>query len=138
MMHLSGNVVSLKAFVPDISDQTAYAVAKAMARYPDDRYDSYAEFISQLEDAKRRITHPNYRDTQKNEVEILEEPGGSKYKLWLIIGMVVFVFAMIGLFVWKGSALLHQQQAPGADTSDLNDYNPKAPPPKPTVPVKNH
>ena len=27
MMHLSGNVVSLKAFAPDISDQTAYAVS---------------------------------------------------------------------------------------------------------------
>ncbi len=130
MMHLSGNVVSLKAFVPDISDQTAYAVAKAMARYPEDRYDSYAEFIGQLEDAKRRITDPNYRETQKTEVEILEEPGGNKYKLWLIIGMVVIVVAMIGLLIWKGPALLHQNATSSMDNTDLNGYTPSAPKPQ--------
>src|SRR5271156_2816994 len=70
--HLNGNVVSLKAFVPDISDQTAAAVAKAMARYPDDRHESYTEFISQLEDAKRRISDPAFREKQKEEVVILE------------------------------------------------------------------
>jgi serine/threonine protein kinase len=135
MMHLSGNVISLKAFVPDISDQTAYAVAKAMARYPEDRYDSYAEFIGQLEDAKRRITDPNYRETQVKEVEILDAPGGSKYKLWLIIGMVVIVILMVGLFIWKGSALMHHDQANNTDTSELNGYDPTA---KEQPPQKNH
>ncbi len=127
MMHLSGNVVSLKAFVPDVSDQTAYAVAKAMARYPEDRYESYAEFISQLEDAKRRITDPNYRQSQQNKVEILEEPAGSKYKLWLIIGMVAIVVIIIGLLVWQGPRLLNQQPANNADNADLNGYTPTAP-----------
>jgi serine/threonine protein kinase len=139
MMHLSGNVVSLKAFVPDISDQTAYAVAKAMARYPEDRYESYAEFIGQLEDAKRRITDPNYRETQKQEVAILEEPGGGGYKLWLIIGMVVIVLAMIGLLIWKGPALLHQQQTNNPDNADLNGYTPTTPKSSPTLPPpKDH
>src|SRR5271163_4122283 len=82
MMHLSGSVISLKAFSPDISDQTAYAVSKAMARYPEDRYESYAAFIKQLEDAKRRITDPNYRANQQKHVEILDEPGGGKMKLY--------------------------------------------------------
>jgi serine/threonine protein kinase len=126
MMHLSGNVVSLKAFVPDVSDQTADAVAKSMARYPEDRHASYAEFIAQLEDAKRRITDPNYRETQKKEVEILEEPGGSKYKILLVIGMVIIVLAMIGLLVWKGPALLHRQTN-NPDNSELNGYTPTAP-----------
>jgi hypothetical protein len=124
MMHLSGKVVSLKAFVPDISDQTAYAVSKAMARYPEDRYDSYAEFIGQLEDAKRRITDPNYREMKRKEVEILQEPGGGKYKLWLILGMAAVVLIMVGLLVWKGPALLHQPQTNNTDNSDLNDYTP--------------
>src|SRR6202789_2973055 len=129
MMHLSGNVVSLKAFVPDISDQTAYAVAKAMARYPEDRYESYAEFISQLEDAKRRITDPNYRAGQQKHVEILEEPGSGKYKLWLIIGMVALVIIMGGLLIWKGPALLHLQQSNTQDNADLSGYTPTTPPP---------
>jgi serine/threonine protein kinase len=136
MMHLSGSVISLKAFAPDVSDQTAYAVSKAMARYPEDRYESYAEFIEQLEDAKRRISDPSFREKQQAEVEILSEPGGSKTKTFLIIGMVVILVAIIGLLIWKGPALLHQQQAttPSADLNDLNDYTPKTAPPAPTKP----
>jgi len=125
MMHLSGKVISLKAFAPDVSDQTAYAVGKAMARYPEDRYESYAAFIEQLEDAKRRVTDPNYRENQQAEVEILEPGGGANYKVWLIIGMVVILVAIVGLLVWKGPSLLHLQQN-AAPPADLNDYAPKA------------
>jgi eukaryotic-like serine/threonine-protein kinase len=134
MMHLSGNVISLKAFAPDVSDQTAYAVAKAMARYPEDRYESYAAFIEQLEDAKRRITDPNYRENQKKNVEILGTPDTNKFKTWLIIGMVAVVVIMAGLLIWKGQSLLNL----GSDTppADLSDYNPKAPPPVKVLPQK--
>jgi len=126
MMHLSGSVVSLKAFVPGVSDQTAYAVSKAMARYPEDRYNSYAEFIEQLEDAKRRITDPSSRNKPKEEVNILGTPESGKYKTWLIVGMVVVVVAIIGVLIWKGPSLLQQQQS-SAVSSDLNDYTPTAP-----------
>jgi eukaryotic-like serine/threonine-protein kinase len=138
MMHLSGTVISLKAFAPDISDQTAYAVSKAMARYPEDRYESYAAFIEQLEDAKRRITDPNYRENQKKEVEILGTPDSNNYKTWLIIGMVVIVLIVVGLLIWKGPSLLNQQQN-NAPSADLNDYVPKGPASKPVLPTKpNH
>jgi serine/threonine protein kinase len=133
MMHLSGNVISLKAFAPDISDQTAFAVAKAMARYPEDRYESYAAFVEQLEDAKRRITDPAYREKQKKSVEILGSSEGSKYKTWLIIGMVAIVVIMAGLLLWKGSSLLDGQQS-NAPSADMNDYVPKVIPPPPVLP----
>ncbi len=55
MKHLSGNVVSLRAFIPTITDSTANAIKKSMARYPEDRHSSYEEFIKELEDAKRRV-----------------------------------------------------------------------------------
>ena len=125
MMHLSGSVISLKAFAPDISDQTAYAVSKAMARYPEDRYESYAAFIEQLEDAKRRITDPSFREKQKETVEILAPAEGAKYKMWLIIGMVAIVVLIAGLLVWKGKSLLHLDQN-NAPPAELNDYAPKA------------
>jgi eukaryotic-like serine/threonine-protein kinase len=133
MMHLSGSVISLKAFAPDISDQTAYAVSKAMARYPEDRYESYAAFIEQLEDAKRRITDPGFREKQKKSVEIIAAPGGSKYGLYLIIGMVAIVLIVAGLLIWKGPSLLKLEQNT-APSPDLNDYTPKAPPVKPAPP----
>jgi len=135
MMHLSGTVVSLKAFAPDISDQTAYAVSKAMSRYPEDRYESYAAFIEQLEDAKRRITDPNFKEKRKEEVEILETAGGAKYNLYLIIGMVAVVLIVGGLLLWKGKSLLHMDQN-SAPPADMNDYAPKPVAPTPTLPPK--
>jgi len=137
MMHLSGNVISLKAFAPDVSDQTAYAVAKAMARYPEDRYESYAAFIEQLEDAKRRITDPSYRENQKKNVEILGTPDSNKYTIWLIIAMVAVVIIMGGLLYWKRNVLLNL----GSDSTppaDLIDYNPTAAPPAKAVPKPEH
>ena len=127
MKHLSGSVISLKAFVPDISDQTAFAVSKAMARYPEDRYESYAEFIEQLEDAKRRITDPNFRTAQKKDVAIIETATGAKYHMALIIGMVLVVVVVVGLLIWKGPSLLKHGQNATPPPADLNDYTPTAP-----------
>ena len=111
MKHLSGNVVSLKAFVPDISDQTAYAVSKAMARYPEDRYESYAAFIAQLEDAKRRITDPNFRKTQQRDIAVIQTASGAKTNLWMLLGMILIVVIIAGLLIWKGSALFDTQKS---------------------------
>ena len=130
MKHLSGNVISLKAFVPDISDQTAYAVAKAMARYPEDRYESYAAFIEQLEDAKRRITDPNFRVAQKQSVEILETAEAARTNQWLMIGLVAIVVIILGLLVWKGPALVNGQQVKPPE--DVDGYNPNSTPSKNT------
>ncbi len=134
MKHLSGNVVSLKAFVPDISDQTTYAVSKAMARYPEDRYESYAAFIAQLEDAKRRITDPQYREKQKRGVEIIDSAEGAKYNLWLIIGVVTVIVLLLGFLIWKGPSLLQKTDTPAPE---LNDYVPKEHP-KPTPTPTKH
>jgi len=49
----------------------------------------------------------------------------------LIIGMVLVVIAVIGLLIWKGPSLLHQQQVPST-TPDIGDYDlpaKKTPPP---------
>jgi serine/threonine protein kinase len=132
MKHLSGNVVSLKAFVPDISDQTTYAVSRAMAREPDDRYQSYAEFIEQLEDAKRRITDPEFRDKQAEDVVLLGTPDTAKYGLWAMIAMVAVVLIIGGLLLWKGSSLFQHKDV---INPELNGYVPGeklTPPPKTT------
>jgi eukaryotic-like serine/threonine-protein kinase len=135
MKHLSGTVVSLKSFVPDVSDQTAFAVSKAMARHPEDRYESYGEFIAQLEDAKRRITDPNFKETQKRDVAIISSGSSSKYGIWLIMGVVLIVVVLLGLLIWKGSALVSQKNTP---PPDLIDYTPAGTPPSKSPAPHNH
>jgi serine/threonine protein kinase len=133
MKHLSGTVVSLKSFVPDVSDQTAFAVGKAMARYPEDRYESYGDFIAQLEDAKRRITDPNFKETRKRDVAIITAGHGSKYGIWLALGVVVIVVILLALFIWKGAALMTPKHTP---PPDMDGYTPgNAAPAKPGTPA---
>jgi serine/threonine protein kinase len=133
MKHLSGTVVSLKSFVPDVSDQTAFAVGKSMARYPEDRYASYGEFIAQLEDAKRRITDPNFKETRKQDVAIISTGHGSKYGIWLALGVVLIVVILLGLFIWKGAALMTPKNTP---PPDLEGYTPgNSAPAKPGTPT---
>jgi serine/threonine protein kinase len=121
MKHLSGMVVSLKAFVPDISDQMSYAVSKAMARYPDDRYESYAAFIEQLEDAKRRITDPEFHEKQQQDVVIINAPHAAKYGAWIVVGLIAVVMLLGALFFFKGSSLLQPKQAL---PSEVDNYTP--------------
>jgi serine/threonine protein kinase len=135
MKHLNGNVVSLKAFVPGISDQTAYAVSKAMARHPEDRYDSYAEFISQLEDAKRRITDPHFREKQQEQVVILETTESAKYKGIMIMGVVMIIFILLGTILWKGSALFEKGTASAQDLVDPFNKPPAGNMPTNTAPT---
>jgi eukaryotic-like serine/threonine-protein kinase len=122
MKHLSGSVISLKAFVPDISDQTSYAVSKAMARQPNDRYESYAEFIEQLEDAKRRITDPEFHEKRQQDVVIISNPAAGKYRLWVVVGLIAAVIILAVLFFFKGSSLLHQKETV---SPELGNYAPK-------------
>jgi serine/threonine protein kinase len=148
MKHLNGNVVSLKAFVPNISDQTAFAVSKAMARHPKDRYESYAAFISQLEDAKRRITDPRFRNKPKEDVVILNAANSAKYNGAIMMGVVVIIVLLLGTLLWKGSSLFQKKK--DKPTADLTDYNPTAvstadqpavtpspPPPNPEVLIED-
>ena len=119
MKHLSGNIVSIKAFAPTVSNQTAYAIQKAIARYPDDRYESYEAFISQLEDAKRRLLQ---NETPEEEPVNLTDATNSKNAIYLIIAVVVLtlLLAVGGYFLMT------------VDTDKLNqptilkDYDPTA------------
>jgi serine/threonine protein kinase/DNA-directed RNA polymerase subunit RPC12/RpoP len=133
MKHLSGSVVSLKAFVPDISDQTTYAVSKAMARYPNDRYESYAAFIEQLEDAKRRITDPEFREKQSEDVVIIGTPNTAKFVGLMIIGLIAVVLILGGLILFKGSSLLHPKEA--MISSELDSYAPQSSTPHAPAPA---
>jgi len=135
--HLSGSVISLKAFVPDISDQMAYAISKAMARYPEDRYESYDAFIQQLEDAKRRITDPHFHETQHQDVAILESSAAARHGLWLMIGLVAITVVVLGLLIWKAPSLLHGPTKAPVQNEDLNAYAPGSvsPPPSGVKPL---
>jgi len=92
--HLSENPLPLKTMAPYLSDHTVYTIQKAMSRQPSDRFQSYEEFIEQLEDAKRRLSESSSAPAIQSYA-IDNDENSSKT---LIIGIGVAVgIALLGL-----------------------------------------
>ncbi len=53
--HLTERPIKLKTYQPYLAEQTVYAIERAIARFPDQRFSSYREMIEVMQDAKRRI-----------------------------------------------------------------------------------
>lgn len=95
--HLTSTPLPLKTFAPNITDQTAYAIMRSMARYPQQRFNSYREFIEQLEDAKRRLLQdPVPPQITTQSLRVLDAPSSSsKGTIILVVtGVVLLVLAI--------------------------------------------
>ncbi len=55
LKHIKSQVVSLQAFAPQVSDETAYVINRMMAKEPDDRYPSYEELLTHLHYARQKL-----------------------------------------------------------------------------------
>jgi serine/threonine protein kinase len=122
LKHLKGSGISVKAFAPHVSNQTSVAISTAMARYPEDRYQSYEEFIAQLEDAKRRLLEKGVKSSAApSEVAIVPPPEGGKSTA-IIIGVVLaLAIALVGFFVLGPKSSQKKKTH-----SELEDYDPTA------------
>jgi eukaryotic-like serine/threonine-protein kinase len=97
--HLSSSPLPLKTYAPYVSDQTVYAIQKAMARHAVDRFQSYSEMVEQLEDAKRRISQRSNVSLQ-SKIQVAETDLDSDKKMKMIIGIAVAVSVLaVVLFV---------------------------------------
>jgi serine/threonine protein kinase len=124
MMHLKGLAVNLKTFVPEVNSQTSHAIAKAMARYPHDRFQSYPDLIAQLEDAKRRLLSQDPSQKEVSSVEIVSDQATDKTSAWAMGAVVALILILLGvLFFFKDQIFSGKKAAP----SELQDYDPTAP-----------
>ncbi|MDX6766727.1 MAG: serine/threonine-protein kinase [Candidatus Methylacidiphilales bacterium] len=102
--HLSDTPLPLKTYAPSVSDQTTYAITRAMARQPDDRFQSYNELIEQMEDAKRRLVQQ--ADTPAGASVSVEAEIEQSKMLWiggLIIGIILTVVGALLVFQYSQS-----------------------------------
>ncbi|PTY03356.1 serine/threonine protein kinase [Verrucomicrobia bacterium LW23] len=108
MKHLSGNIVSIRAFVPTISSQTAHAISKSIARYPEDRSASYEEFIEQLEDAKRRL-HGDEKEEVKVSI-LMSQEEETRRSAWLVMVFVGVCVLVAGVFYFFSDAIFKEKE----------------------------
>jgi len=99
MMHITDQPLPLQTYVPSISEQASYAIMRAMARDPEKRFQSYHEFISQLEDAKRRLASPV---AAPSRTVIAQPEADNKQMLMVIgIGVAIVVIGVVGFIAYR-------------------------------------
>ncbi|RYD84826.1 MAG: serine/threonine protein kinase, partial [Verrucomicrobiaceae bacterium] len=98
LKHLKSQAVSLQAFAPHISGQTAYVINRTLLKDPDQRYTSYDEFIEHLEYARTELEKKGNQPKAKQRVVLETE---EDQKLWSYV-----TFGMLGLVVVVGLGAL--------------------------------
>lgn len=59
LKHIKSQVVSLQAFAPTVSDETAYVINRMMNKEPQERYASYEELLTHLHYTRQRLQKRN-------------------------------------------------------------------------------
>ncbi len=100
LKHLKSQVVSLQAFAPQVSGETAYVINRTLNKDPNERYQSYDELIEHLDYAREVLkAHGGKPQVKKRIVLEGEEQQramgwitAAMFALILLVGIVFFVF----------------------------------------------
>jgi hypothetical protein len=55
LKHIKSQAVSLQAFAPNVSDETAYVINRMLHKDPEERYQSYEELLTHLHYARQKL-----------------------------------------------------------------------------------
>lgn len=97
LKQLKSQPVSLQAFAPDISSETAYVVNRMLAKLPEDRYESYAELIEHLSYARNKLLERAQKPLQP-KTRVVMETRETK-NLTAIISLSLLAAILLILFV---------------------------------------
>ncbi len=94
LKHLKNQAVSLQAFAPQVSSNTAYVINRTLNKDPDQRYQSYDELIEHLEYALNELQAGRGKVGEKRVV--METESEKKALGWLTFVMIGVLLAVIG------------------------------------------
>lgn len=117
LKQLKSQQISLQAFAPDVSSETAYVINRMMAKNADDRYQSYEELIGHLTYAREKLLERARKPIQPKARVVMETAETRKFSaiLSLILLGVVFL-AGSGVYLMRDKLF---PQVAGASSSAL-------------------
>lgn len=104
LKQLKSRSVSLQAFAPDISNETAYVINRMMSKKPEDRYQSYDDLIDHLSFALGKAKETQLVPAKKASSELRNLDVESKAMRWvallfpIAVGLGLLVFALLYFF----------------------------------------
>ena len=101
LKHLKSQPVSLQTFAPDVSSATTYVINKTLLKNPDERYQSYEEFIEHLQYARTELQQAALAPRTSNRV-VMEDEKSQQLMSWITFGVVaIVVMAGVLLFTFR-------------------------------------
>lgn len=101
LKHLKAQPVSLQAFATHVSGSTAYIINRTLLKDPEERYQSYDEFIEHLQYAHRELLENAARPQQRRVV--LESAADQKAWGWITAGMIIVILGLaVAGFLFRG------------------------------------
>lgn len=99
LKQLKSQQVSLQAFAPEVSSETAYVINRMMAKNPEERYQSYEELIGHLTYARDKLLERARKPLQPRQRVVMETE--ETRKLSAIISLILLgVVLLAGLGVY--------------------------------------
>ncbi len=94
LKQLKSQQVSLQAFAPDVSSETAYVINRMMAKNPDERYQSYEELIGHLTYARDKLLERARKPIQPKQRALLETDETRKFTA--ILSLILLGVVLLG------------------------------------------
>lgn len=101
LKQIKSQPVSLEAFAPDVTPETAYVINRTLEKKPEDRYSNYAELIEHMEFAKAKVIERAGRPLAAKREVVKVETSRTKLIVGLIsLGAALLVLgAIVALFL---------------------------------------
>ncbi len=93
LKQLKSQPISLQAFAPDVSSETAYVINRMLAKNPDERYNSYRELVDHLSYARHKLMDRAQKPLKPKERVVMETQSSKNLTAFLSIGILLAVIA---------------------------------------------
>ena len=102
LKQLMSQPVSLQAFAPDVSSETAYVINRMLAKNPDERYASYSELVEHFSYARRKLVERSRQPHKGKERVVIETQTTRNISGFLSLGLLsIFLAAGVMTFVFR-------------------------------------
>ncbi|HEY5707102.1 MAG TPA: serine/threonine-protein kinase [Terrimicrobiaceae bacterium] len=120
LKQLMSQPVSLQAFAPDVSSETAYVINRMLAKDPDQRYASYAELIEHLSYARSKVRERSRQPQRHRERMVLETQASRNLAGLLSLSLLaLFIASCVLIYVFREK--FFGPAPPTAEASQLAD-----------------
>jgi hypothetical protein len=101
LKQLMSQPVSLQAFAPDVSSETAYVINRMLAKNPAERYASYPELVEHLSYARSKLLERSKQPSQGKERVVIETQAAKNVAGLLSLGLSIFIAACIMVYIFR-------------------------------------